>query len=454
MKVIAFVVCCACLFACQPEIDPDILNTPTTPAQYSLPGAPGSCSNTIVGGTYVKAVAMTPGNTVTIDVIVTVTGSWSVKTDTVNNVWFAGSGTFSSTGTKQLVLKGSGTPLADGQFDYKIMADGNICNFQLTVAATGSGNIAPVANAGQDVTIALPTNSTTLTGSATDADGTIASYSWTRIDGPASFTIASPQSAQTLVNNLVQGTYKFELTATDNLGATDKDTVVVTVQGTVVSGSLNMQQFLFAVIFPVNDVMSYDANNQIIGINSNHYPSRKIYYDNSRIHKIEYYYDDGSGNSTILGQTQEFSYDANGNVIKIMETDHSNPVRTYVYAEYTYNADNTLSNRKLYFFGTAQADVTDYLYIGGNLTGIVAYGDTTEVKYDTRTNNFKNICPQAYFLDVQTNFDQNYRSEIFYFSKNYPVEMDGAPVSVSVNAAQKPFEIRFDGVLWYRYIYN
>ena len=56
----------------------------------------------------------------------------------------------------------------------------------------------------------------------------IVSYQWTKIAGPAC-TIVSPSQAQTAVNNMVQGVYQFQLTVTDNLGATGRDTVVVTV---------------------------------------------------------------------------------------------------------------------------------------------------------------------------------------------------------------------------------
>ena len=90
-------------------------------------------------------------------------------------------------------------------------------------------NQPPTANAGADRNITLPTNSITQTGSGTDADGTIASYQWTKIAGPATFTIVSPTQAQTVINNLVQGVYQFELKVTDNNGATGKDTVTVTV---------------------------------------------------------------------------------------------------------------------------------------------------------------------------------------------------------------------------------
>ncbi|MBK8698303.1 MAG: hypothetical protein IPN29_01615 [Saprospiraceae bacterium] len=86
-------------------------------------------------------------------------------------------------------------------------------------------NQAPVASAGADKTITLPTNTVTLTGSGTDPDGAVTGYQWTKLSGPAQFTIASATAAQTAVNNLVQGVYSFKLRVTDNLGAIDRDTV-------------------------------------------------------------------------------------------------------------------------------------------------------------------------------------------------------------------------------------
>ncbi|MEO6719055.1 MAG: T9SS type A sorting domain-containing protein [Ferruginibacter sp.] len=90
-------------------------------------------------------------------------------------------------------------------------------------------NQPPVANAGADNTITLPNNTIALSGSGTDADGSISSYSWTRVSGPGSVVISTPNAAATSVKNLTQGVHKFQLTVTDNDGDTDVDEVQVTV---------------------------------------------------------------------------------------------------------------------------------------------------------------------------------------------------------------------------------
>lgn len=100
-------------------------------------------------------------------------------------------------------------------------------------------NQAPVVNAGADISITLPTASTTLSGTATDADGSIASYKWTKISGNAA-TIANPASAQTNVSTLTEGVYEFELEAKDNAGAVGTDRVTVTVNAApVLSPAVN-----------------------------------------------------------------------------------------------------------------------------------------------------------------------------------------------------------------------
>jgi len=99
-----------------------------------------------------------------------------------------------------------------------------------TVIVNPSGNQAPLANAGPDKTITLPANSVILSGSGTDSDGSIASYSWTKVSGGTA-TLANANTANLTASDLVGGVYTFRLTVTDNQGATGSDDVTVTVIG-------------------------------------------------------------------------------------------------------------------------------------------------------------------------------------------------------------------------------
>lgn len=92
-----------------------------------------------------------------------------------------------------------------------------------------TGASAPVVNAGIDQYITQPTSSVTLIGSATDTDGTISSYLWSKESGPSA-TITSPTNSTTTITGMSStGTYVFKLTATDNSGLTGFDTVNVIV---------------------------------------------------------------------------------------------------------------------------------------------------------------------------------------------------------------------------------
>ncbi len=139
---------------------------------------------------------------------------------------------------------GAGTAIIEN-FNDIVVNDGN-----LTITLTGSvenpkisgieviipgGNTAPEVYAGEDQNITLP--STILDGSATDADGGgIASYTWTQESGPSTATISSVNSDDTVISDLVQGTYVFRLTATDDENDTGFDDVTITIDG--VPGSL------------------------------------------------------------------------------------------------------------------------------------------------------------------------------------------------------------------------
>ncbi len=90
-------------------------------------------------------------------------------------------------------------------------------------------NQLPVAIAGAAQTITLPVNNSTLDGSKSyDPDGSINKYAWTQVSGTGG-TITNPANVSTTVTGLMQGTYIYKLTVTDNSNgtATALDTIIV-----------------------------------------------------------------------------------------------------------------------------------------------------------------------------------------------------------------------------------
>ena len=95
-------------------------------------------------------------------------------------------------------------------------------------ALFGNFTLVPAVNAGTNQNINLPISSVTLSGSASESGGTIASCLWTQVSGSAA-AIVSPTAMTTQITGLTVGTYVFQLTATDVNGATGSGTVQVTV---------------------------------------------------------------------------------------------------------------------------------------------------------------------------------------------------------------------------------
>jgi N-acetylneuraminic acid mutarotase len=104
----------------------------------------------------------------------------------------------------------------------------NSCKKEFSFENSRGTKEPPIAKAGIDQIITLPKDSATLNGSASnDPDGSITTYEWTKISGPASLVVANAGSAIAKVKNLVVGVYSFELKVTDNDGLAAKDTIQI-----------------------------------------------------------------------------------------------------------------------------------------------------------------------------------------------------------------------------------
>jgi len=119
------------------------------------------------------------------------------------------------------------------KFELKVTDNGGLSakdTTQVIVNDPPQPNRPPIANAGADQTISLPTNTITLNGNgSTDADNNITSYAWSKISGPSSFNIVNANIEQTQVANLIEGVYQFELKVTDAGGLFSTDTVKISV---------------------------------------------------------------------------------------------------------------------------------------------------------------------------------------------------------------------------------
>jgi hypothetical protein len=121
------------------------------------------------------------------------------------------------------------TVIADFFLPYICCSEGQSININIKEEPEPP-NVAPIAKAGSDITITLPTNLITLDGSSSvDPDGTVLKYEWTKITGPESFLITDPDGAITGVEGLIIGTYIFKLKVTDADDASHEDTITVTV---------------------------------------------------------------------------------------------------------------------------------------------------------------------------------------------------------------------------------
>ncbi|XP_076160775.1 dyslexia-associated protein KIAA0319 isoform X2 [Ptiloglossa arizonensis] len=90
-------------------------------------------------------------------------------------------------------------------------------------------NKPPKAEAGEDITIALPETRIVLDGRKSKDDIKIVSFHWEQISGPNNAEFSSVNESITNVTKLTKGDYEFKLTVIDDNGNKDSDTVKVKV---------------------------------------------------------------------------------------------------------------------------------------------------------------------------------------------------------------------------------
>lgn len=205
---------------------------------YSETGLIGAddATVTVSAATGLPVANAGPDSSITLPVSsVTLNGSGSDAGGAISAyLWsqVSGPGSASLSGANTATLAASS--LVQGSYVFRLTVTDNSGltasdDVVVTVAASSG---APVANAGTDKVITLPTSSVTLSGSGTDAGGSISAYAWTQVSGPNTATRSGQGTATLSASGLVQGIYVFRLTVTDNSGLTGSDDVNVTVNPT------------------------------------------------------------------------------------------------------------------------------------------------------------------------------------------------------------------------------
>jgi hypothetical protein len=104
-----------------------------SPAVFTLNGAPGTCLNYNLMGTYTTNVALTVSNKVDISINVTTIGTYNITTTASNGMTFSGSGALINTGVQTITLAGQGTPTAAGTTNIPVTAGTSTCSFAVPV---------------------------------------------------------------------------------------------------------------------------------------------------------------------------------------------------------------------------------------------------------------------------------------------------------------------------------
>jgi len=103
-------------------------------ADFTIGGAPDSCTGATVGGIYIAGQALSDSDTVVISVTVDSIGSYNISTGTVNGISFNAAGTFTGIGVQTVTLSGSGKPTATGTFGFTAGTNG--CSFAVKILST------------------------------------------------------------------------------------------------------------------------------------------------------------------------------------------------------------------------------------------------------------------------------------------------------------------------------
>ena len=183
---------------------------------------------------------------------ITLQGEATVKGATISKItWSQLSGPKDLNIASPNSLTSEVTGITVGNYEFELLVEtdkGGIASDTVKLTLNPFNNALPTVGAGLDVNIQPPTTTASITAIAADPDGSITQYNWSQTSGPASLSLSGTTNATLNVSNItIQGTYGFEITVTDNDGATASDQVNIVLDPAPVAQSfqdINMTIFI------------------------------------------------------------------------------------------------------------------------------------------------------------------------------------------------------------------
>lgn len=130
------ITCIAFVSACQKELSFDVDGLARGTLKFDVTG---ECLPSTVNGIFRADSVLDNTNFIDVQVNLTTTGTYDIKSDTVNGYSFRGTGNFGVTGLNMVRLYGSGKPLFAGTDAFTIIFDSTNCAIDVTVIGLATG---------------------------------------------------------------------------------------------------------------------------------------------------------------------------------------------------------------------------------------------------------------------------------------------------------------------------
>ena len=154
-------------------------------------------------------------------------------------LWTQTSGETVTLGSDDTASTSFTAPAVETRLEFELRVtddDGAEATDLVSVSVSLPANNSPTADAGVNQTVAISTQ-VILNGTATDSDGSIASYSWAQTSGETVSLTDADTATATFTTPDIGGLLEFSLTVADNQGATATDSVTINVSDEKVSVS-------------------------------------------------------------------------------------------------------------------------------------------------------------------------------------------------------------------------